>query len=551
MKDRIEELMLRFVAVRTDTGTAKERNAEAFFADWFEEVPYFREHKEYRGFFSIPDDHLSRKIPWCLRKGMGNSTVVLIHHSDCVAPDDYGILDEASTLPWELDAALKEGKRDIPNQVKEDLFSEEWIFGLGPCDMKGGAAVQMALMEKYCQDENFHGNVVMLSVPDEENLSAGMRGGVLLLDELKSKYNLNYVLMLNSEPHGRTDNLQPVVYTGSIGKIMPVVYVRGRLAHGASAFQGLNPIALLAEIICKTELEKDFLEEAKGVVTPPPTWLYAKDSKDVYDVSLPLSACGYMNILTFNRTPKSIIDKLKSICENAFMDSLERMNTNHTAFLKLSGQEPHSLPWKVNVKLYEELYEEAKRESGKSFEEDYATTMEKIITDFHHNKMSLIDGINKLINKTFEYIKDDSPIVVVALAPPYYPNVANSMLKGDAVLKVNSALNEMIDFAKTQLGQEYQIAPYFTGISDLSYGMFVSDGDGVTESINCIQRNMLFWTSLYYVPLETIEKLSMPVLNIGPWGKDFHKYTERVFKEDLYDKTPKLIDFMVSKVLTP
>lgn len=44
---------------------------------------------------------------------------------------------------------------------------------------------------------------------------------------------------------------------------------------------------------------------------------------------------------------------------------------------------------------------------------------------------------------------------------------------------------------------------------------------------------MLIWRDIYYIPLE-IKEISMPVLNVGPWGKDLHKYTERVNKDDLF-----------------
>ncbi len=30
---------------------------------------------------------------------------------------------------------------------------------------------------------------------------------------------------------------------------------------------------------------------------------------------------------------------------------------------------------------------------------------------------------------------------------------------------------------------------------------------------------MLIWRDIYYIPLE-IKEISMPVLNVGPWGKD-------------------------------
>ncbi|MBC8587011.1 M20/M25/M40 family metallo-hydrolase [Tissierellaceae bacterium BX21] len=120
---------------------------------------------------------------------------------------------------------------ELPKQAYDDLMSDKWLFGRGCSDMKGGGSIQLSLIEEYSKEEDFNGNIVLISVPDEENLSAGMRGATYLLKDLKEKYNLNYILMLNSEPHERGNDLKPTIYDGSIGKIMPVVYVRGKLAH--------------------------------------------------------------------------------------------------------------------------------------------------------------------------------------------------------------------------------------------------------------------------------------------------------------------------------
>ena len=46
-----------------------------------------------------------------------------------------------------------------------------------------------------------------------------------------------------------------------------------------------------------------------------------------------------------------------------------------------------------------------------------------------------------------------------------------------------------------------------------------------------------------------MEEIAMPCMNIGPWGKDFHKITERVCKEDLYERTPRIINKAVSLIL--
>ena len=38
------------------------------------------------------------------------------------------------------------------------------------------------------------------------------------------------------------------------------------------------------------------------------------------------------------------------------------------------------------------------------------------------------------------------------------------------------------------------------------------------------------WPDKYSLPVEDIRNLNVPVVNIGPFGKDAHKFTERVHK---------------------
>ena len=53
---------------------------------------------------------------------------------------------------------------------------------------------------------------------------------------------------------------------------------------------------------------------------------------------------------------------------------------------------------------------------------------------------------------------------------------------------------------------------------------------------------------LYDIPAAAIERISMPCINIGPWGKDFHKLTERVLKQDLYERTPRIIQYALETI---
>lgn len=542
LADNIKETLLDYVQTQSHTNTEKENNVIGFFERWFNEREYFKKNPNLWGFYPIEKDPFNRKVPWGLVKGKGDKTIILIHHCDTVDDLDYGPVKELAYKPEELAQALKEGALDINEEVKRDLESDGWLFGRGVADMKGGGAIQLSLIDKYSQMEDFNGNLLVLALPDEENLSAGMRSAVYLLKELKEKYNLDYVLMIDSEPHERQGE-EGVLYDGSIGKVMPIVYVRGRLSHVGQIFSGFNPNLLLSEIVRRTELNTDFMDVVDGEATPPPTWLYFKDRKNVYDVSLPISAAGYMSILTFTSSPKDILERLEDICKEAFADIIDHMNRSYREYCKGMNKEYEQLPWQVKVKRFSHLFEEAKRDSGDKFIEDYNLTLEKVKGKIEAGSIDMAEACYQLIEKTLEYVHDLSPVVVIALSPPYYPHVSNDMIEVSGPIK--GLVDHLIDFADREWEEKYRLQRYYNGISDLSYAMFPEKD----ETIQYIKENMIMWDQVYGIPLEIIKELSIPVINIGPWGKDIHKNVERVYKEDLFYRTPRLIEEVINKLL--
>lgn len=543
LSEKIEKNLLDYLKAKTHTGTDLERNNEVFFKKWFDSVPYLRENPQYCGLHEIKNDQLCRKSPWALLKGDGNKTIIMIHHTDTVDTDDYGKLKKFAYDPYELERMYKLENIEMDDVSRRDLYSGEWLFGRGASDMKGGASITLSLFEEYSEKERFNGNILLLGVPDEENLSAGMRSAVTLLKELKEKYDLEYVLMLNVEPHERIKENEITIYDGSVGKIMPIFMVRGKLAHVGQIYKGFNPVNLLSAIVRKTELNPEFIERAGNTVSPPPTWLYFKDRKDVYDVSLPLTAGGYMSILTLTKSPKEILDQLKQISTEAFEEVISDMKLSYEKYKSLSSMNYGGFEWKPNVKYYGEIYNEIAEEKGEEFITAIAAFQKELEEKINKNEITRIDGAYSLIEKTLEYYSDLSPIVVIALAPPYYPSTNNSML--DNVEEINELIRKMDDFARTEIGCGIYTQNYFTGISDLSYALFTSDN----ENIDYISSNMIFWGDMYYIPLDIIKEQSMPVLNVGPWGRDLHKYTERVYKKDLVENIPKLIDFIVRSIL--
>ncbi|WP_312648856.1 M20/M25/M40 family metallo-hydrolase [Aminipila sp.] len=543
LSEKIKNNLQTYLSAITHTGTELERNNEVFFKKWFNSLPYLKENPEYFGFHDIDNDCLQRKIPWALLKGNGSKTIIMLHHTDTVDIDDFGKHKEFAYKPCELEKLFRDGKVELDDAAKNDLDSGEWLFGRGVSDMKGGGCIHLSLFEEYTKSESFNGNILLIGVPDEENLSAGMRSAANLLKKLREKYDLQYSLLLNVEPHDRIDENNVTIYDGSVGKIMPIFLVRGKLAHVGQIYKGLNPINLLSAIVRKTELNPAFIEKAGNTITPPPAWLYFKDRKEIYDVSLPLLTGGYMSILSLTKSPKEILDELKTISEEAFKEVISDIESSYAIYSSMTDMNQVKIDWKPNVKYYGEIFNEIVAEKGESFKLEIAEFQRQLEEKINNNEISRIDGSYQLMEKTLEYYSDLSPIVVIALAPPYYPSTNNSMLANAA--EINNLIFKLDEYARKEIGNGIYTQNYFTGISDLSYGMFTAD----KENIDYISHNMLFWGDMYYIPLDIIKEQSMPVLNVGPWGKDLHKYTERVYKKDLYENIPKLIDFIVKSFL--
>ncbi|MBO4838289.1 MAG: M20/M25/M40 family metallo-hydrolase [Lachnospiraceae bacterium] len=545
----IRDILAGYVKAESITCTHGEKDAEAYFLSCFQAQPYWQEHPELLGSYAVKDDLFERAVGYAMVCGTGPDTVVMIHHYDVVTTEDYKRFAPLAFSPAELEAELMKIRSGFPGEIREDLESGEWLFGHGVCDMKGGGAVQMALLSRYGESvrkdpASLPGNLIVLAVPDEENLSAGMRAAVLLLEELREKLGLRYRMMINSEPHQRRDPRIGVFSAGSVGKMLPFFYVRGFLAHVGKMFEGLNPLGLLGAIIRKTEGNTDLCDIVGTEASPPPTWLYSRDRKIRYDVSMPLSAAGCLSVLSLNKTPAELMEMLGSLCREAFDEVLDDLGRQYASYRKATGRPACSLPWRTRADDFSQLYREAEEGYGEEFRRSFRQELQRLKQEYENGVMDLTECNFALVEHVFNYIDDLSPRVIYGLIPPYYPNVSNRYRTGspEKILEIGSALEE---YARSAFGQAYVTEEFYTGISDLSYSA-VPDSEEIERTL---KDTMPLYGSLYALPLKIVEKISMPCLNIGPWGKDFHKLTERVLKQDLLERTPRILHFAVEYIL--
>ncbi|NBI63369.1 M20/M25/M40 family metallo-hydrolase [Clostridiales bacterium] len=544
IEQEIKDVLYQYLKAESFTGTAGERASERFLMKHLSQIPYFADHPEYYGTYSIEGDPFGRAVCYAMVKGEGANTVVLLHHQDVVGVEDFKRLRPYAFSPDQLGEALLTIKDSLPHDARADLEGGKFLFGRGTADMKGGGAIQLSLLERYSRLKRLKGNILLVAVPDEENLSAGMRAGVKLLADLKERHGLNYRLMINSEPHGRKDPALGTFSEGSIGKIMPFVYVRGYLSHISKNFEGFNPLNLMSEIVRNTEWNMDFFDSVKQESAPLPTWLYLKDGKTHYDVSMPLSVSGCFSVMTLKQSPALVMEKVEQICRDSFENVLADMEHKNRHFAEMAGREAGKLPWNVKVVNFAQLRSQAQQTHGRRFQEAYEKKIADLAKQLNKGSMNMIESNFALVEFLFDYVDDLAPQVVYGLIPPYYSNVSNLYFQ-DLEPEIAHLSKTLDAFTWETYQQHYEAEHFFTGISDLSYTS-IQDGTGTLETLRTF---MPLLGTCYQIPLEEIQRISMPCMNIGPWGKDLHKLTERVSKEDLYEQTPRIINKAISVVL--
>lgn len=534
MQSKIKEILFKLVSVQSDTGTKKEiKMAECIF-DIIKEQEYFIENPQLCGKY-YNNDFLNRPVIWALRKGKTNKTIILTGHYDAVEIDSYGAIKEYALKPDELKDKLK--FMNIGSDAQKDLQNPDWYFGRGINDMKAGIAININAVSSSINDDI---NVLFVAVHDEENLSAGMRQSTKLFCELKEKFNLDYKLILITEPHIRKEEDEFKVFVGTVGKIMPSIVVKGRIAHGSDVMEGLNSTVLMSQIITNIELNPNLCSTDMDMTTPPPTVLFARDLKEIYDVSVPEYSAIYLNYQFLkSKTPMQILDDVKNICNKSFDAVIEKYNFAYEMLNKKGAVNGKcKREFKTLVYSFEEI-EKIAEESNNNYGELKKELYQKIYKLVSNNEMTIQDAGISIVKGIIELSMITEPLIVIGFIPPYYPSTNNSYLDNNNELYV-----EIIEKTlKESYGLKMEKENYFMGICD---GSYTSCTDRKSEEE--VMSNMVTPKEIYDIPFDNIEKISAPFIVVGPWGKDYHTITERVYMPDVEKTVPDIVKKLINNI---
>lgn len=534
---RIEQIAVDLTKELSVVETLGELDSVQKIYNIFLEMDYYKENPNHIKFVDIVKDKLGRKSVLAILKGKkGNSkkTVLMIGHTDTVGISDYGSLKEYANRPYELTEKFKEIAPTLPEEVRKDLESGDYLFGRGIFDMKTGDAIIIALMEYISKNiEDFEGNLIYAAVCDEEGNSGGMLSVIPELVKIQEKEGFEYLALLDtdymtSEFEGDENKY---VYIGTVGKLMPSFYVVGKETHVGESFKGIDPNQIASSITNRINLNADFCDVAEGEVSLPPITLKQRDLKPEYSVQIAKTSTLFFNYATHCSTPDEVLVKMKDAATEAFQSTIDNLNIQYERFCKLSGREYKKLPWKARVLTYEELYTKVKSEMGNELNKRIEKVTEEMLKD---ESIDQRDFSLKLVEEVHSLWSDREPVVIVYYTPPYYPHI---YIEGN-VPKEKALLNAVADAVSTTKS-DYKLVykKFFPYISDLSYGAAPKD----PKIIAALKNNMPGFGTKYDLPLEDMQKLDLPVLDIGPFGKDAHKFTERIEKKYSFEVAPQLV----------
>ncbi|OAH59655.1 amino acid degradation protein [Domibacillus aminovorans] len=523
--DKLRALLCELAGWKSITMTEDERQFPMKLQSKLQSLDYFHQYPEH---LALHAADIRRKFVTALYKHPDTlDTICLISHYDTVSTEEYGELEPLATQPEELTAYWMGNPNDLPDDVLADLQSGEYLFGRGTMDMKMGLALHMQLIEK-ASTEKWPINLLLLTVPDEEVNSAGMRAAVPKLVELQKEFGLTYKLFLNSEPVFTQEpgDTTCKTYSGTIGKVMPGALFYGRETHVGEPFNGLTSPYIASFLTQKMEWNPLFQETVLGEKTPLPITLQQKDLRLEYSTQTPYRSSALYNVFVMKQTAEDIMTKF----EQTAMEAADECNKAYTKVCRSNEVEPVS---EVRVIRYEELLRYSIEKFGADFVEEVKADV------YTYEEWDDREKSFRIADKLIIQSQELTPAIILLFAPPFYPavNSSGNSLVEEAILQVTS-------LAKDEFGLLIERMHYFNGICDLSY----VNGSSMDAGWEAYGQNTPVWKDIYSIPFTEMMELQAPILNIGPFGKDAHKRTERLHMKHAFEQLPYLVEQLIKNI---
>lgn len=487
--------------------------------------PYFEQNSDLVWTTDLPADPYQRKNVFAFLPKQGIKQTVLLHaHMDTVGVEDFGKIKSMAFDPDKLLDFFKEYEED--SEVKEEALSGDWAFGRGMLDMKSGMAVHLMNLLFYTEHlEELPFNLLFMGNPVEENDHTGMIESLPELIKFKQQ-GYEFIAAINTDfvsPLHEADTTR-YLYTGAAGKMLSCFYIKGREAHVGNTLQGIDPTLLSSAINLAINTNPALCEEIDDEEILPSSALYQRDQKDFYNVQTAKTAHLYFNTFLYEKSAKDVLDTLLDATKQAVDQVISMLDERLTAHRKNIHVPQGSIEHSVKIYLFEEYVAFCREKiNPDAILQTLLTKTEKL--DKRELGFAFIDALEQATG-------DDSPKVILFLAPPFCPH--NEIEQNTRLdVAVTSAAEKIAE----RTGEVFKKRRFFPFLSDSSYLAM----NETNQEIKAIEENFPGMADIYPLPVQTIQQLSIPAVNLGVFGKGAHTWKERIYKPYSYEVLPVLI----------
>jgi arginine utilization protein RocB len=447
---------------------------------------------------SIPGDTLGRSNVFVLKRGASSRCIVLAGHFDTVPISDYGDLEGLALNSIVLREAMI-AKLEVTGEnalALADLKSGNFLPGRGLLDMKSGVAAGLAVLEHY----NGDCSLLLATTPDEEDRSTGMRAAAPEIARIVAEKKLDIALVINldaisDQGDGSTGR---VAALGSVGKLLVTAFVVGKEAHACYPQDGANSAYIAAELLTEFELAPELSEVSGAEVAAPPTALSAKDLKAGYNVTTPAQTFVYWNTLQHGRSGAEVLEISMALARQAIARAEAKLKRN-IPVMSFGEMKARVAPAKLLAKAAELAL---------------------------RSDLDLPERAKLLTQHVWQLSGLAGPAVVIGFGSIPYPAVS---LKDEMLSQVISAAVKPYGLATVG---------YFPGISDMS---FVGEA---SSDFLVVAENTPTWGTSFSLA----EPAGYPCINIGPWGRDYHHWLERLHAPYAFETLPKVLLSVIEAV---
>lgn len=544
-REEIMRVTDELVQVESVVNTAGEIDVSTHLYKHLQSFPYFQKHPDQLIMSRTVDDEVERYNVLAFVKGTkqpSDKTVILMGHTDTVGIDDYNHLKELACHPQELMKALQ--NEPLPELVKQQLDSGEWHFGRGTCDMKAGVASHVFLLKYYAEHpEELAGNLVLLAECDEEDSSHGVLSSLKDLKKWREEHGFDYIALINSDFVAPRYDGDPnrYIYKGTVGKLLPSFLITGYETHAGSAFEGLDPNFIAAELTRQICYNPDLCDEAYGETPVPPVSLKQTDFKPTYTIQTALSAYVYYNFFIHTWSPKKALEILREQAEIAFENGLSLLRERHRIFCERSGQTWKELPWKTRVLVYEEMKKQLVAEHGERFLTHMKAFKDELLKD---KTLDVRMFSARVVEEEWKWMKDKSPAIILFYSSLYSPRI-ELVGKDEREQNLIHALEQAVEVVQPHYPHPIVMRNFFPYVCDMSCVALSDDEEGILA----IEDNNPSWGSKHYVEYQDIRDINVPCINIGPYGNDAHNRYERMEIQYSAEVVPNVTNEIIKRLL--